>query len=104
MLTAIVIFLVAGNVLVDVLRSKNLQHCSCSRAWDQAFDIGEDSGESTSDVDDTEAWVSPWSAAVSAGRRGPIDWVPDASQLDALLDGADLSRPPPCRVLCKVRI
>ncbi|HHM12548.1 MAG TPA: hypothetical protein ENJ16_03280 [Planctomycetaceae bacterium] len=99
LLTAIAVFLVAGNVLVDLLRSKNLQHCSYSRVWNQAFvEIGEDPGESASDVDDMGAWVSPWSAVVSAGRRGPIDGVPDASQIDALLDGADLSRPPPCRV------
>ena len=95
MLTAIAVFLVAGNTLVDALRSKTLQRDRDLCAWDQGLEIGEDCGEDASSLDDTEAWLSARNTATLAGWRGCIDGVPDANQIDTLLDGADLCRPPP---------
>ena len=95
--------LVSGSALAVALRAKNLQPC-CSRAENQALEISVDSGESASNVDDTGAWLWPRSTILLAGWRGRMDLVPDASQIDALLDGADLCRPPPRLVGCKTLI
>ncbi len=96
-------FLVAGSALAVVLRAKNLPPCY-SRAENQALEISVDSDENASDVDDTGAWLALRSTAVLAGWRGRMDLVPDGNQIDALLDGADLCRPPPRLVGCKALI